>query len=363
MRVAIVDPASWSLAYDVPLAEALARAGCEVTLHSAKSPHVGLPTTDTERLTIEESFYAGRLPLPRRLARMLQHPIDMWLLARRLKDEADIVHVQWIPGRSFDARVWAKLARTTGVKVTFTAHNAQERSNALVTEQLAGFTAVIAHSDGGALALKRRGLKHVWRLMIGAYDQYATSPDPDRSPVDLPADAPVALFAGLLRTYKGVDVLLDAWPRVVERVPNAQLVIAGRPVDVELPGTLPAGVTVIPRFTSEEELGWLLRRADVVALPYREIDMSGIAVSALACGTPLVASDIGGLGEYAGRGASLVPPEDPAALADALIAVLGDRELQQRLAAEATAAVREHYTWSTIAEYYRDHYAELGLRW
>ncbi|MBC7461747.1 MAG: glycosyltransferase family 4 protein [Thermoleophilia bacterium] len=363
MRVAIVDPASWSLAYDLPLAEALARAGCEVTLHCATSPHVGLPTTDIESLTIEESFYAGRLPLPRRLARMVQHPIDMWLLARRLRDDADIVHVQWMPGRSFDARVWARLVRTSNVKVTFTAHNAQERGSRLDTDELAAFTAVIAHSDGGALALRRRGLKHVWRLMIGAYDQYATSADPDELPVDLPADAPVALFAGLLRTYKGVDVLLDAWPQVVERVPNAQLVIAGRPVDVELPDTPPAGVTLLPRFTTEEELGWLLRRADVVALPYLEIDMSGIAVSALACGTPLVASDIGGLGEYVGRGALTVPPNDPTALAAALADVLGDRELQQRLSAEAVVAVREHYAWSTIAEYYRDHYADLGLRW
>ncbi|MCW2948996.1 MAG: glycosyl transferase group 1 [Thermoleophilia bacterium] len=363
MRVAIVDPASWSLAYDVPLAEALARAGCEVTLHCATSPHVGLPTTDTERLVIEESFYAGRLPLPRRLARIAQHPIDMWLLARRLETEADIVHVQWMPGRSFDARVWARLARTSNVKVTFTAHNAQERANRLDSDQLAAFTAVIAHSDGGARALEERGLEHVWRLMIGAYDQYATSADPDDLPVDLPARAPVALFAGLLRSYKGVDLLLEAWPHVVARVPGAQLVIAGRKVDVELPDTPPAGVTILPRFTTEEELGWLLRRADVVALPYREIDMSGIAVSALACGTPLVASDIGGLGEYAGRGALMVPPNDADALAASLADVLGDRDLQQRLSNEAVAAVREHYAWDTIAEFYRDHYADLGLRW
>jgi len=363
VRVAIVDPASWSLAYDLPLAEALARAGCEVTLHCATSPHVGLPESDVQGVTVEETFYAGRLPLPRRLARALQHPLDMRLLARRLADEADIVHVQWMPGKAFDARVWRRLAETTNVKVTFTAHNAQERENAVDVGLLAGYDAVIAHSESGAQSLRDRGVAHVWQLPIGAYDQYATSGDPDVLPVDLPQVAPMALFAGLLRKYKGVDVLLEAWPQVVAAVPDARLVIAGRSVDVELPDTPPAGATFIPRFTTEAELGWLLRRAEVCVLPYRQIDMSGIAVSALACGTPLVASDIGGLGEYAGRGASLVPPEDPAALADALIAVLGDRTLQQRLAAEAREAVRVHYSWDVIAEYYKDAYAELGLRW
>jgi glycosyltransferase involved in cell wall biosynthesis len=365
MRVAIVDPASWSLAYDLPLAESLARHGCEVTLHCTTSPHAGLPSTDTDGVTIEESFYAGRLPLlPRRIARALQHPFDLALLARRLRHEADIVHVQWMPGRALDARIWRRLAATSNVKVTFTAHNAQERDGAIDTEQLAGFTAVIAHSDGGAAALRARGLKHVWRLMIGAYDQYARTPDPEPLPAEF-GGAPVAVFAGLLRKYKGVDLLLESWPAVRRAVPDAQLVIAGRPVDVELPdgAAVPAGVTLIPRFVTEDELGWLLRRGDVCVLPYREIDMSGIAVSALACGTPLVASDIGGLGEYAGRGALLVPAGDVSALSDALIAVLSDRELQERLAAEAVAAVREHYSWDTIAEYYRDHYADLGLRW
>ena len=58
-----------------------------------------------------------------------------------------------------------------------------------------------------------------------------------------------------------------------------QLVVAGRPMGVELPATPPAGATFVPRFTSEEELGWLLRRATVCCLPYTRIDMSGIAAA------------------------------------------------------------------------------------
>ncbi|MCW2925341.1 MAG: glycosyl transferase group 1, partial [Thermoleophilia bacterium] len=355
LRVAIVDPASWSLAYDEPLANALARAGCEVTLHCTRSPHVGVKVVLREDgAQVEESFYRtgygyGRL-LPRRLTRITQHPLDLAKLTRRLRAEADVVMVQWLPGRGLDVRAWARLAQS--MPVTFTSHNAQEREGKVPLAALGGFSAVVAHSDGGARALREAGLPTVWRMAIGAYDQYATAPEPPEPPVLLPEHAPLVVLPGLLRPYKGVDVLLEAWPLVRAQVPQARLVIAGRPMGVDLPEAVPAGAAFIPRFVSDEELGWLLRRATVCCLPYRRIDMSGIAVSALACGTPLVVSDVGGLGEYVGRGALAVPPGDPAALAQALVAVLADATLEARLGAEARAAIATHYSWDAIATEY-----------
>ncbi|MCW2956122.1 MAG: glycosyl transferase group 1 [Thermoleophilia bacterium] len=353
MRVAIVDPASWSLAYDEPLAAALARAGCDVTLYCTRSPHTKQLPDPGDGVRVEEWFYRsgyGLGLLPRRVGRAVQHPLDLAKLVRHLRGSADAVLVQWMPGRGIDARAWAQLARD--IPVLFTAHNAQERTNAVDPDSLRGFTAVIAHSEGGAQALREAGLPAVWHMTIGAYDQYARSADPAVLPVALDPAAPMAVFAGLLRDYKGVDVLLDAWPSVRERVPNAELVVAGRPVDVQLPAAPPRGATFLPRFVSEDELGWLLRRAQACVLPYRRIDMSGVAASALACGTPLVASDVGGLGEYAGRGALLVPPGDATALADALVAVLGSPQLQAKLAAEAAEAIATHYSWDVIGPRY-----------
>ena len=361
LRIAIVDPATWSVAYDLPLAEALARAGCEVTLHCANSPHVGMPSSDVPGVTVRESFYRRKytdmVPMPRRLMRALRHPADLSKLVRRLEREADIVHVQWMPGRRVDARAWAQLAQR--MPVTFTVHNAQERDENVDVKQLRGFTEVFVHSDGGAAALRAAGLDRVWRTTIGAYTQYATVAPPEREPLTVAPGEPIVLFAGLLREYKGIDDLLAAWPSVRARVSDARLVIAGRPVDVTLPKPLPDGVVAIPRFVSEAELGWLLRRADVCALPYRRIDMSGIAVSALACGTPLIVTDTGGLGEYAGRGALVVPPRDTAALADALVRVLSEPGLQAQLATEANDAARGHYSWDAIAARYLEHDAVL----
>jgi glycosyltransferase involved in cell wall biosynthesis len=367
LRVAIVDPASWSLAYDAPLGAALARAGCEVTLHCTRSPHGAEAMATAEGFRVEESFYRsgyglGKL-VPRRVGRAIQHPLDLAKLTRRLRREADVAMVQWLPGRGVDARAWARLARD--VPVTFTAHNAQERDGAVDPRLLTGFSAVIAHSEGGARVLRDAGLREVWRMRLGAYVQYAEAADPGEVPVpDLPADAPLVVLPGLLRDYKGVDVLLAAWPAVRAAIPDARLVIAGRPMGIELPTgpAVPDGATIVPRFLAEDELGWLLRRAQVCCLPYRRIDMSGIAAAALACGTPLVLSDVGGFGEYVGRGAVTVPAGDADALARELVAVLASPERQVALRGEAEAAIRDVYSWDAIAREYVERLERITRR-
>lgn len=352
MRIAIIDPASWSLAYDAPLGAALAKAGCEVTLYCTRSPHGAEVMSQTNGFSVDESFYRlGYRPsiLPRRVGRALQHPFDLSKLIRRLRSTTDVVMVQWLPGRSVDARGWAGLAKE--IPVTFTAHNAQERDNKLNPDLLRGFSAVIAHSQGGSEHLKQAGLKTVWRMRIGAYTQYAQTPDPPELPLDIPDDAPLVVLPGLLRDYKGVDVLLAAWPMVQRSVPEAHLAIAGRPMGVTLPtgNAIPKNATILPRFVSEQELGWLLRRATICCLPYRRIDMSGIAAAALACKSALVLSDVGGFSEYVGNGGLTVPPNDPDALAHQLIAVLTDHSLQNHLVNEAETAIRTTYSWDAIS--------------
>lgn len=362
LRVSIVDPASWSLAYDAPLGAALARAGCDVTLHCTRSPHGAEAMSSAPGFRVEESFYRsgyGLGFLPRRAGRAIQHPLDLAKLTRRLRRDADVVMVQWLPGRGIDARAWAKLARE--LPVTFTAHNAQERDNAADPALLAGFSAVIAHSEGGARVLREAGLGEVWQMRLGAYTQYAEAADPPEPPIAVDDDAPLVVLPGLLRDYKGVDVLLAAWPAVRAEVPNARLVVAGRPMGIELPtgDDVPAGATIVPRFIGEDRLGWLLRRAQVCCLPYRRIDMSGIAASALACGTPLVLSDVGGFVEYVGRGGVTVPVGDPDALAATLVDVLTHDDRRLRLQQEARAAIADVYSWDAIAREYVQRFGSL----
>ncbi len=124
------------------------------------------------------------------------------------------------------------------------------------------------------------------------------------------------LFFGLLRPYKGIDTLLEAF----RKVKGAELWIAGNPrMDVEplrkLAAEAPGRVRFLTRFVEDAEIPAIMRRADIVALPYRDVEHSGVLYAALAFGKPMVLSAVGGFPEVAAQGAArLVPPEDPVAL-------------------------------------------------
>ena len=123
----------------------------------------------------------------------------------------------------------------------------------------------------------------------------------------------MVLCFGLLRPYKGVDVLLDAWRRAA---PDAELWVVGMPrMDVVVHRT---ARTCARRCGSSPAPSSRARsaRADLVVLPYREIDQSGVLFTALAFGKPLLLTSVGGFPEV-GRRAELVPPGDPDALAAA----------------------------------------------
>ncbi len=147
---------------------------------------------------------------------------------------------------------------------------------------------------------------------------------PDRAP--LPAefaaadpDVPVVLFFGLLRPYKGIDTLLEAFAQLDPdgAAGKAELWIAGMPrMPIEplqeLARKAPGTVRWLPRFVTDAEIPALMERADVLALPYREIEQSGVLHAGLAFGKAMVLGDVGGFGEF-GReqgAARLVPPGD-----------------------------------------------------
>jgi glycosyltransferase involved in cell wall biosynthesis len=106
-----------------------------------------------------------------------------------------------------------------------------------------------------------------------------------------------------------------------------------------------------------------MRRADLVVLPYRNIEQSGVLYTALAFGRPLVLTSVGGFPEIAEQGAArLVPPEDPGALAEALRELIADPTTRLALGAAAEEAARTRYSWDRIAKSTIDLYGELLSR-
>jgi glycosyltransferase involved in cell wall biosynthesis len=173
----------------------------------------------------------------------------------------------------------------------------------------------------------------------------------DGPPAPLP-EAPRALFVGVLERYKNVHGLVRAWRLAAPRVPAAQLLLVGRGREHEVVEAL---VRDLPRQTAwreslpPDEVAAALDASTVLVLPSFSEGLPRVAMEAFARGRPVVGSRAGGIPDIVEDGVSglLVPPGDDAALADALVRVLSDAGLAQRLADGARAAAGR---WQQTAE-------------
>jgi D-inositol-3-phosphate glycosyltransferase len=144
-----------------------------------------------------------------------------------------------------------------------------------------------------------------------------------RARLGVPAEVPLFLFSGILRPYKGWDVLLEAFAAARREVPDAQLVLAGEAWGAarEVPARAPAGVRLELRYLSEDERALWFAACDAVVCPYRHATGSGIAADALAFSRPVIGSAVDGLVGIVeeGRSGLLVPAGDAGALAAAMV--------------------------------------------
>jgi glycosyltransferase involved in cell wall biosynthesis len=355
VRIQIVDPPAYTPPYDRALAAALAAAGADVTLVTSHFRHGEVPPVSG--YAVDERFYRRPLPRP------LQHVPDMLAYARaRRRTRPDVVHWQWAPIQELD---WALTRRGGGVRV-LTAHDVLPRvarplQTAGQRRLYAGMDAVVVHTAHGRERLIAEAGVDPDRVHViphGAFTHLADvvpAAPPELAALGAGAEGapPAALLFGLLKPYKGLDVLYEAW-RALDG-PDAQLWVVGAP-RMALPEP-PPGVVVVPRFVSDAEAAWCLQHAALTVLPYRDIEMSGVLFSALGLGRPLLLSDVGGFPEIGA--AAHVPAGDPHALAAELHRLLGDPAARARLAAAAAGAATTTYGWDAIAARHLALYRQL----
>lgn len=351
-RVDLVDPAAYTPPYDHALAAALAEAGARVRLVTGPFAHGDVPVVGgAAPYAVEERFYRWSPPgRVRPLARLAQHVPNM-LRYRRASSGADVVHFQWLPVQPVDVHLLPSRRPRVLTAHDVLPREAGARRRDAQRRLYERMDAVVVHSEHGRRRLVDLGIDpaRVEVIPHGAFTHLTSLPHEEPLPPRLAAvqaEKPVVLLFGLLRPYKGLDVLLRAW----EGIDDAELWIVGNPRGVTLPDPLPPGVRAEPRFVADAEIPALFRRADLVVLPYREIDQSGVLFTALAFGKPLVLSDVGGFPEVAAHGAaSVVPAGDAAALHSTLTRLLSDPTRRAALAAASTQAAADHYAWPTIA--------------
>ena len=374
MRVQLVDPSAFTPPYDRALAAALARGGAEVELLT--SHFLYGPVPEAEGYRVRECFYrrssARGLDAPaRRAFKLVEHAADMLRFrggsAKAARDGAgaDVTHYQWLTFPGLDSRLLPphRPRLITAHYVLPPAPSRRQLSGA--RRAFGAMDAVVAHSEHGAARLREVvGLDPARVRVIhhGAFDYLTRLPEEKPLPPELQgAEGPVILFFGLLRPYKGIDTLLEAF----REIRGAELWIAGNPrMDVEplrkLAAEAPGRVRFLTRFVEDAEIPAIMRAADIVTLPYRDIEQSGVLYAALAFGKPMVLSAVGGFPEVAAHGAAqLVPPADPVALHQALTELVEDDVARMQLSDAAIRAATGAYSWDKTAHQTLTLYREL----
>jgi len=369
MRVEIVDPPAYTPPYDRSLCAALARAGADVELVTSPFAHGEVPEPEGYRVRVDFYRRSARARGPaalRRAAKAGEHLVGMARL-RWAPATADVVHYQWLTAPGLDALLLPpRRPRVLTPHGWLRREGIGDRAPAGLRRLLDRMDAVVALSEYGAARIRDAAGIAADRVHViphGTFDYLTRIDDPAPLPQELAGgERPVVLAFGLVRPYKGTDLLIDA----VGELGDADLWIVGRPLAVDL-GELrrraaPFGdrVRFVSRFVAEREIPAIFERADVVALPYRDAEQSGVLYTALAFGKPIVVSDAGGFPEVAARGAArMTPAGDVDALAAALGELLADPRERERLAAGARAAAAGPYSWDAVAGAHLRLYREL----
>ncbi len=370
MRVQLFDPSAFTPPYDHALAAALARAGLDVELVTSRFLYG--PTPQPRGYAVSEAFYrrsaARGLDAPgRRAFKLAEHLVDQ-LRFRRCVD-ADLVHYQWLTVPGLDALLLPPLRPRVMTAHYVLPPQASRRQTATARRLFGRMDAVIAHSRHSAGRLRGEvGLDpaRVRVIQHGAFDYLTRLPEERPLPDELrQAEGPVILLFGLLRPYKGIDLLLEAFRSVA----GAELWIVGNPrMPIEplrrLAESAPGRVRFVPRFITDPEIPAYFRRADLVVLPYRDGEHSGVVYTALAFGKPMLLSAVGGFPELAAEhgAARIVPPEDAAALAAALRELVADERARGELAEAARTAAAGPFSWDRIGAETATLYEQLLAR-
>jgi glycosyltransferase involved in cell wall biosynthesis len=297
------------------------------------------------------------------------------MLARRLR--SDVIHLHCTNSA---AVVFLACLRWAKQPVVYTAHVVTPHEpvplEGPIYRQIHKLSdLIVAHSEFDRRRLLDEFHTQAERVVVIPHGEYGffqqRDAPPDRAAarrtLGIAPDEEVALFFGYIREYKGLDLLLEAWPAVCAARPQARLVVAGDPVQLsparrEELRAWSAKVGAVHRFEyiPFEDVSQYFSAADAVVMPYRHISQSGVLFLALSLGVPVVATRVGALPEMLedGDNALLIPPESPGAISDALIRVLGSPELRERLS-DGGRRLADQHSWQSIAERTERAFAQL----
>jgi phosphatidylinositol alpha-mannosyltransferase len=362
MKVGIVVPYSWSfwgavVEHAELQAAALRRLGLDVRLVIGNDPPGSFTRALHPRLGRHDSPPPGVIPIGRSvivpangsLPNIILSPRSVLRIRRVLERERfDLIHV----------------------------HEPMTPTPGVATLALARCPLVATFHASGELAWLKFGGKHLWGFLMDRIDHRIAVSEPARASASryFPGDYDLIpngvlvpetaeaggreeqiVFVGRQEPRKGLQVLLRAWPEIRRRTGARLRVVGADPLAVRLLfarlRVSDEGVDVLG-FLSQDALTEELLAAKALVAPSFGGESFGMVLTrAFACATPVVASDISGYrGVMEPEAGRLVPPGDPAALADAVVALLDDERVREQLGRSARTIAIERYSWDTIAQ-------------
>jgi glycosyltransferase involved in cell wall biosynthesis len=188
-------------------------------------------------------------------------------------------------------------------------------------------------------------------IPLGAFDFYLKDKEDRYRAVNGRANI---LFLGRILKYKGLGILLKAWPQIKESIPNSRLIIAGQgniaPYRRQL--SLCSDIEVYNKYLTNKEISDLMEKGDVLALPYIDASQSGVLTIGQVYGMPVIATRICGIQEQIENGVTgiLVEPRNIDQLAEECIRVLQDSSLREFLSRNEIKFAEDSLSWEKIAQ-------------
>jgi glycosyltransferase involved in cell wall biosynthesis len=298
---------------------------------------------------------------------------------RLVRWKPDFVVFQWWTGAVLHSYLAiAAVARFTGSKCIVEFHEVQDTGEARIAfargwvsilgRPFFGMaSAFVIHSEADRDVIERQyrvGSRPCEVILHGPLDHHAARESEEGAPALVPRAAPMAafnlLFFGLIRPYKGLEDLVQAFDDIDEaEIEGYWLTVVGEtwegwdlPIEKIAKSRYRDRITLVNRFVDDAEVIAHFAQADGVVLPYHRSSASSPAHVAMSNGLPLVITDVGGLPEAVAdyKGALLVPPHDPTAL----------REAIRRLPGLRGQRFEDPHTWDRTVDSYGDLFDRLA---
>ncbi|MFQ3646741.1 MAG: glycosyltransferase family 4 protein [Anaerolineae bacterium] len=373
MRIWQLDPANLTPYYNLAICEALAQAGAHVTYFTSPFLYDALPLSTS--FTTEYLYFRGvsqpwlkQTPRLRQALRGLTYPLGHWELIRRAQQQPpDVLHIQWSRLPRLDHWMIQSMKKLK-IPIVHTVHDVVPLFDASLRQTLErvyqSVDALIVHGE-----TNRRDLlttypslrEHVTILTLPHIELTEfqspanATPEQARRKLDLPNDAFVIGFFGVIKTYKGLDVLTTAWPHVQAALPKAHLLIAGKP-DGPAEAALLHELKKLPKthvadfFIPLSDVWAYHIASDIMVFPYHSITQSGALISAMSYGVPIIVTDVGGLPELVDGNGWVIPKNDPEALAQTIINALSNADTLRLMGARSREIIQEQHSRAAVAQ-------------